>query len=405
MKKESQKEKVLLLENIHIDAINEFKKNGFEVISQKGAMSEEDLLKIIGEISVLGIRSKTHITKKVLAEAKNLKAIGAFCIGTNQIDLKEAASKGVAVFNAPYSNTRSVVELVIGEIIMLLRKIPDANKDMHNGIWNKLSQNCFEVRGKKLGIIGYGNIGTQLSVVAEALGMKTAFYDKNEKLSLGNTKKINSLTELLKWADIVTLHVDGRKENTNFFGEKEFAQMKENSYFLNLSRGQVVDIKALKKYLKNGKILGAAVDVYPAEPEKNGPGFETELQGLENVILTPHIGGSTEEAQKSIGEFVTGKILNYLENGNTVLSVNLPGVALVSKEKKVTRIIHIHENVPKMLAQINNILGEKNINIAAQQLKTNENIGLVVTDVEGKVPDFVYISLQNIPNTITCKII
>ncbi len=405
MKKESQKEKVLLLENIHIDAINEFKKNGFEVISQKGAMSEEDLLKIIGEISVLGIRSKTHITKKVLAEAKNLKAIGAFCIGTNQIDLKEAASKGVAVFNAPYSNTRSVVELVIGEIIMLLRKIPDANKDMHNGIWNKLSQNCFEVRGKKLGIIGYGNIGTQLSVVAEALGMKTAFYDKNEKLSLGNTKKINSLTELLKWADIVTLHVDGRKENTNFFGEKEFAQMKENSYFLNLSRGHVVDIKALKKYLKNGKILGAAVDVYPAEPEKNGPGFETELQGLENVILTPHIGGSTEEAQKSIGEFVTGKILNYLENGNTVLSVNLPGVALVSKEKKVTRIIHIHENVPKMLAQINNILGEKNINIAAQQLKTNENIGLVVTDVEGKVPDFVYISLQNIPNTITCKII
>ncbi len=401
--KKNSKEKILLLENIHINAVGELKKNGYEVISEKGAMSEEELLRIVENISVIGIRSKTHITKKVLEKAKNLKVIGAFCIGTNQIDLKEAAARGVAVFNAPYSNTRSVVELVIGEIIMLLRKIPDATKDMHEGVWNKVSQNCFEVRGKKLGIVGYGNIGTQLSVVAEGLGMKTAFYDKQEKLALGNTKKINTLSDLLKWADIVTIHVDGRKENTNFFGEKEFSQMKEGTYFLNLSRGHVVDIKALKKNLKKGKILGASVDVYPVEPEKNGPGFATELQGLKNVILTPHIGGSTEEAQSSIGDFVSGKILNYLENGSTILSVNLPGIALAAKEKGITRIIHIHENVPKMLAQINSILGEKNINIAAQQLKTNENIGLVVTDVDGKVSDSVLNALKNIPHTIVCN--
>lgn len=401
----NRKEKILLVENIHIDAIEEFKKSGYEVIFEKGAMGEDELLKVIEDIAVLGIRSKTKVTKKVLDKAKNLKAIGAFCIGTNQIDLKEAATKGIAVFNAPYSNTRSVVELVIGEIIMLLRKIPDATKDMHEGNWNKISQNCFEVRGKKLGIVGYGNIGTQLSVIAEALGMKTAFYDKQEKLALGNSKKMNSLNDLLKWADIVTLHVDGRKENADFFGAKEFSQMKENSYFLNLSRGHVVDIKALKKNLESGKILGAAVDVYPTEPEKNGPGFVTDLQGLKNVILTPHIGGSTEEAQKSIGDFVSSKILNYLENGNTTLSVNLPGISLVPKEKGFTRIIHIHENVPKMLAQINSILGEKNINIAAQQLKTNENIGLVSTDIEGKVLESVYLALKNIPNTISCNLI
>ncbi len=401
MKKEKKK-KVLLLENIHANAVEEFKRNGFEVIAEKKAMTEEELMSVISDVSVLGIRSKTQVTKQVLDRAKELKVVGAFCIGTNQIDLSAAALKGVAVFNAPYSNTRSVVELVIGEIIMLLRKIPDASRDIHSGIWNKVSQESFEVRGKKLGIVGYGNIGTQLSIVAEALGMKAAFYDRQEKLALGNTKKMNSLSELLKWADIITLHVDGRKENTNYFGEKEFAQMKDGSFFLNLSRGHVLDIKALKKYLQKGKVIGASVDVYPKEPEKNGPGFVTDLQGLPNVILTPHIGGSTEEAQTAIGEFVSGKILSYLEYGSTILSVNLPGIALARKEKGITRIIHIHENVPKMLAQINSILGEKNINIAAQQLKTSESLGLVVTDVESKVTESVLSSLRNIPHTILC---
>ncbi|PIV11004.1 phosphoglycerate dehydrogenase [Candidatus Roizmanbacteria bacterium CG03_land_8_20_14_0_80_35_26] len=396
--------KVLLLENINQTVINLFFKEGYQVETLPNALNEDELIKKITDISILGIRSRTKVTNEILVKAKKLLAIGAFCIGTNQIDLKTASQKGITVFNAPYSNTRSVVEIAIGEIIMLYRRIFEKNKKLHQGIWDKLVKNCFEIRGKKLGIIGYGNIGSQLSVLAENLGMEVYFYDAVDKLALGNAIKCESLKELLGKVNVVTLHVDGRETNKNLIGYKEFKLMKDKVLFLNLSRGFVVDIKALADNIKNGKIAGAAIDVFTNEPRKNNEKFICQLQNLPNVILTPHIAGNTEEAQKNIGDFVTKKIIDYINTGNTMLSVNFPNIQL-PQQKKFHRLIHIHQNIPGILAKINSILGNNNINIEGQYLKTNENIGYVITDVNKKYNPSVMSELKKIPGTIRFRIL
>jgi D-3-phosphoglycerate dehydrogenase len=372
--------KVLLLENVHPAALRAFEEQGFNVEFVKGALDEDELCERIKDVSIIGIRSKTNITKRVLENANRLMAIGAFCIGTNQIDLEEAAKRGIAVFNAPYSNTRSVVELAVGEMILLIRNIVGKSNQLHQGIWDKSANGSFEVRGKKLGMVGYGSIGTQLSVVAEALGMEVYFYDAVEKLSIGNARKVNSLEELLGLADVISMHVDGRKENTNLIGKREFDLMKDGVIFLNLSRGHVVDIQALAEAVKSGKVAGAGVDVFPKEPKTNDEMFESELLGLPNVILTPHIGGSTEEAQENIGHFVPSKLLEYMNNGSSYGSVNFPEVQL-PKLKDSHRLLHIHANVPGVLAKLNHIFGKNNINITGQYLKTNEHIGYVIVDI------------------------
>ena len=346
--------KILLLENVHIDAFEKLSKDGFTVEVVSKSLSEEELIKKIKDVHVLGIRSKTKVTKKVIAAAEKLMTVGAFCIGTKQIDLESCKENGIVVFNAPYSNTRSVVELAIGEIIMLLRSVFQRSTELHNGQWNKTAQGSREVRGKKIGIIGYGNIGKQLSILAEALGMSVFYYDIEDKLALGNATKVNDLSELLSISDVVTLHIDDNASNKNFFGEKEISQMKEGSVLVNLSRGFVVDILALKRALESGKISGAAVDVYPEEPAKNGE-FITELKGLKNVILTPHVGGSTEEAQKDIADFVPNKMMAYINSGNTVDAVNFPNIRL-PRQTKAHRFLHIHQNMPGVMAQINIVL-------------------------------------------------
>jgi len=395
---------VLLLENIHPAAIALFRKEGYKIEVVSKSLDEEELSRRIKDVSVLGIRSKTEITKKILENANNLMAIGAFCIGTNQLDLDSCSKKGVAVFNAPYSNTRSVVELAISEIIMLMRGAFDKSVKLHHGVWDKSAENCHEIRGKKLGIIGYGNIGTQLSVLAESLGMEVYYYDVVEKLALGNAKKCSSMHELMKKADIVTVHVDGRKSNTNLIGEKEFKLMKDGVIFLNLSRGFVVDIKSLAKHIRDGKVAGAAIDVFPHEPKSNSEIFESELRGLPNVILTPHIGGSTEEAQHNIGDFVASKAIDFLNNGNTVLSVNFPNIQLPMLQD-AHRLIHIHDNVPGVLSEINGMLAKNNINILGQYLKTNEQIGYVITDVSKEYDKKVIHDLKNVKHTIKFRVL
>lgn len=372
--------KVLLLENVHPAAVEAFKKDGFQVEFIKGALDEDELCEKIKDVAIIGIRSKTNITKRVLENANRLMAIGAFCIGTNQIDLEAATEKGIPVFNAPYSNTRSVVELAIGEIILLVRNAVTKSNKMHQGVWDKSSIGSFEIRGKKLGLVGYGSIGTQLSVVAEAMGMEVYFYDAVEKLALGNAKKVESLDELLAISDVISLHVDGRKTNTSMIGKREFDLMKDGVIFLNLSRGHVVDIPALAEAVRSGKVAGAGVDVFPEEPKTNSEPFVSELQGLTNVLLTPHVGGSTAEAQENIGKFVPSKLLEYMNNGSTYGSVNFPEVQL-PKLKDSHRILHIHANVPGVLAKLNNIFGESNINITGQYLKTNESVGYVIVDI------------------------
>lgn len=395
---------VLLLENIHPEALKLFKSEGYKVEVISSGMDEDELCEKIKNVSILGIRSKTQLTKRVLDNANKLIAVGAFCIGTNQIDLKSCLQKGVAAFNAPYSNTRSVVELAIGEIIMLYRNIPVKSEKMHQGKWDKSAKNSFEIRGKKLGIIGYGNIGAQLSVLAEALGMEVYYYDIVEKLSLGNAKKCNTLKELLCISDVVSLHVDGRKSNENLIGKEEFEQMKDGSLFLNLSRGHVVDIQALVANIKSGKIIGAGVDVYPYEPKNNAEEFISELRGLPNVILTPHIGGSTEEAQLNIANFVPNRIIEYINTGNTFQSVNFPNIQL-PELKEAHRLIHLHHNVPGILAQINNILAKHHINILGQYLKTNEQVGYVITDINKEYDKEVINDLKSIQNTIKFRIL
>jgi D-3-phosphoglycerate dehydrogenase len=396
--------KVLLLEGIHPKAKKMFENEGYQVELLKGALDEDELIEKVKDVRILGIRSKTQVTRRVIESSNRLMAIGAFCIGTNQIDLRACSERGIAVFNAPYSNTRSVVELAIGEIILLMRNLPDKMSNMHQGKWEKLATNSFEVRNKKIGIVGYGNIGSQLSVLAEAMGMKVLYYDVVEKLAIGNAQKCSSLKELLSEADIVTLHIDGRGENKNLIGEKEFAQMKDGVVFLNLARGNVVDIKALANAIKSGKVRGAGVDTFPYEPKNNDEEFITELRNLPNVILTPHIGGSTSEAQENIGEFVPSKLVEYVNTGNTFLSVNFPNVQLPTLEK-AHRLLHIHHNVPGILAKINNIMSKHNINIMGQYLKTSEQIGYVITDIATEYNSEVINDLKSIENTIKFRVL
>lgn len=396
--------KILLLENIHPHAVELLQQEGYTVEVAKGSLTEDELCDKIKDIAVLGIRSKTSVSKKVLDNATRLLSIGAFCIGTNQIELDYATEKGICVFNAPYSNTRSVVELVIGEIIMLLRNIVSKNNQLHAGHWDKSAANSFELRGKKLGIIGYGNIGSQLSVLAENLGMQVYYYDLIEKLQLGNAKKCDSLDELLAVADIITLHVDGRSDNANLIGAAEFALMQNKVIFLNLSRGHIVDINALVKNLKNGKILGAAIDVFPYEPKNNQEEFINELRGFDNVILTPHIGGSTEEAQLNIGDFVAKRIINYINTGDSTQSVNLPNIQL-PELKNARRLIHLHTNTPGILAKINHALASYDINVLGQYLKTNELVGYVITDIEAGYNEEVIDALKQIKHTIRSRVL
>lgn len=395
---------VLLLENIHEIAVDTFKKEGYRVKTFSKALSEEELMRELKDVSILGIRSKTDVTQKALQSAPRLMAIGAFCIGTNQIDLDFAAKQGVVVFNAPYSNTRSVVELVLGEIIMLMRGISDKNEKLHAGEWDKSAVGSQEIRGKTLGIIGYGNIGSQLSVVAESLGMRVLFYDLDTKLALGNAQQVTSMRKLLSKSDIVTVHVDGRVQNTNLIGEKEFSQMRDGVIFLNLARGHVVDLSALAKAVKSGKVRGAAVDVFSKEPHGKDEKFESVLQGLPNVILTPHIGGSTQEAQYNIGQFVSEKITQYVDSGNSAFGVNFPEIS-VPVLQNAHRFLHIHENVPGVLAEINNILAARKINVLGQYLKTTEHIGYVVTDVNKSYKEQVIKELQSIRGTIRLRVL
>lgn len=396
--------KVLLLENIHPEGHRIFSEEGYQVEVINQGLDEDELAEAVKDVSILGIRSKTQVTTKVLESAKKLLSVGAFCIGTNQIDLQGCLKKGVAVFNAPYSNTRSVVELAIGEIIMLMRGIIERSNKLHNGVWDKSAGNSFEIRGKKLGIIGYGNIGAQLSVLAEAMGMKVYYYDVVERLALGNAVKCKTLHELLSISDVVTLHVDGRKSNANIIGKEEFDAMKKGVIFLNLARGHVVDIPALIENIKSGKILGASIDVYPYEPKSNSEPFISELRGLKNVILTPHIGGSTQEAQVNIANFVPNKIIEYINSGNTYSSVNFPNLQL-PEFPTAHRLIHVHENYPGILAKINSVLAKNHINILGQYLKTNETIGYVITDIDKEYNKDVIKELKNIEHTIRFRVL
>ena len=396
--------KALLLENIHPCAAESLRNHGFEVEALKGALSEDELIDALDGVDVLGVRSKTNVTARVLDARPNLTAVGCFCIGTNQVDLTHAGKRGIAVFNAPYSNTRSVVELVIGDIICLFRRIPAHTHHIKHGMWDKSASGSHEVRGKTLGIIGYGNIGSQLSVIAEALGMHVVFYDIEEKLALGNAVRCNTLNELLEQSDVVTLHVDGRKSNTGFFGEDQFAHMKQGAIFINLSRGFVADLDALKRHLESGHLAGAAVDVFPVEPKKSGDPFTTPLAEEDNMILTPHIGGSTLEAQESIGHFVSQRLEDYFEKGSTSLSVNLPQLNL-GTHTGVARIAHLHQNLPGVLARVNHVLGEENINITAQSLATEGELGYVVTDVATLPSDATLDALAHLEGTIRMRIV
>lgn len=396
--------KALLLENIHPDAAKSLRDRGFEVETMKGALSEDELIDALDGVDLVGVRSKTNVTARVLDARPTLSAIGCFCIGTNQVDLAHAGKRGIAVFNAPYSNTRSVVELVICDIICLMRRIPAHTHHIKHGLWDKSASGSHEVRGKTLGIIGYGNIGSQLSVLAEALGMRVVFYDIEEKLAMGNARRCETLDELLEQSDAVTLHVDGRKSNTGFFGEDQFARMKQNAIFINLSRGFVADLDALKRHLDSGHLSGAAVDVFPVEPKKSGDPFDTDLADEDNMILTPHIGGSTLEAQKSIGHFVSQRLEDYWDKGSTMLSVNLPQVTL-GPCKSAARIAHLHANLPGVLARVNHVLGEENINIAAQSLGTEGELGYVVTDVSQKPSQTTLDALSHIEGTIRMRVI
>ncbi|MEN2282015.1 phosphoglycerate dehydrogenase [Algoriphagus sp. SE2] len=391
--------KVLLLENVHQIGVELLKEEGYDVEVISSAMSEEELCEKIKNVSIIGIRSKTNITKKVLENANRLIAIGAFCIGTNQIDLETCQEKGIAVFNAPFSNTRSVVEMAIAEIIFLMRNFTDKTVLMHQGKWDKSASGSFEVRGKKLGIVGYGNIGAQLSVLAENMGMNVFYYDVIERLALGNATKLNSLGELLSTCDMISLHVDGRKSNKNLIDKKMISKMKKGAILVNLSRGHVVEIPALKEAILSGHLAGCAVDVFPEEPKNNSEPFVSELIGLPNTILTPHIGGSTLEAQENIARFVPGKIMEYVNTGNTYNSVNFPNIQLPFLND-AHRLIHIHMNEPGVLAKINQVLANYEINIVGQYLKTNEKIGYVITDIDKAYSPDAIDALKSIPGTI-----
>jgi D-3-phosphoglycerate dehydrogenase len=394
--------RVLLLENIHPGAAARLIKDGYQVETVARALDEDELIGAIGGVHLLGIRSGTHVTERVLDAAPGLLAVGAFCIGVNQVDLGAASRKGVAVFNAPFSNTRSVVELAVAEIIALTRRLTDKTAQMHAGVWDKSAAGSHEVRGRRLGIVGYGNIGGQLSVLAESLGMTVFYYDTADKLALGNARRCGTLQELLEISDVVTLHVDGRPGNSGLFGAAEFDAMRPGSLFLNLSRGFVVDHAALRRHVVSGHLAGAAVDVFPQEPRGRGEEFSSELRGLPNVILTPHVGGSTEEAQEDIGEFVAGKLHDYVTVGTTSLSVNLPGVAL-PRTPGMHRLIHLHRNVPGVLATINQLLAEHSANIEGQILGTRDDLGYVLTDIGTEYTDDMLGSLRALDVTIRLR--
>jgi D-3-phosphoglycerate dehydrogenase len=400
-----EKVNILFLENISDTAVKHFKEAGYTSVRKLGgALSEDELVKEVKNVHLLGIRSKTQITARVLEAAKKLQAIGCFCIGVNQVDLKSATKNGVVVFNAPYSNTRSVAELVIGLSIMLIRRIPDKNKAAHEGIWMKDAKGSYELRGKTLGIIGYGNIGSQVSVLAEAVGMKVIFYDTVTKLPLGNAVARKNLKDLLAQSDIITLHVPETNSTKNLINKTTLKQFKKGSILINYARGEVVDLDALRKSILDGHLSGAAIDVFPWEPEKNGDRFQTPLQDLPNVILTPHIGGSTEEAQQNIGEDVSNKLFQYLEMGVTLGSHTVPSISLPPQEG-THRILHIHRNVPGVLSEINTRLSENHINILAQYLKTNDEIGYVVLDVDKKISEHAFQLLKDVKETIKVRML
>ncbi len=396
--------RALLLEGIHPDAVSRLKADSYDVDVDGRALDEDELVERVRGVHLLGVRSKTNVTAAALAAAPDLLAIGAFCIGTDQIDLATASAAGVAVFNAPFSNTRSVVELALAEIIALTRRLTEKNAGMHNGVWDKAAEGSHEVRGRRLGIVGYGNIGTQLSVLAENLGMSVQFFDTADKLALGNARRCATLDELLEVSDVVTLHVDGRAGNSGFFGEEQFARMRPRSLFLNLSRGFVIDHAALRRHLESGHLAGAAVDVFPSEPKGRGDEFISELRGLPNVILTPHIGGSTEEAQADIGSFVANKLAQFASEGSTTLSVNLPPVAL-PQQPGTHRLVHLHRNMPGVLAAVNGILADHGVNVEGQLLGTRGELGYVLTDIGTDYPDEVLARLRAMTQTIGLRVL
>ena len=402
---DKSKIRFLLLEGLHPSALQVLRNAGYSQIeSLSGALPQEELIERIADVHFIGIRSRTQLTAEVLAHANKLVAIGCFCIGTNQVDLKAARDRGIAVFNAPYSNTRSVAELVLAEAILLLRGVPEKNAVAHRGGWLKSADNAFEVRGKTLGIVGYGAIGSQLSVLAEALGLQVQFHDVVAKLPLGNARQAAGLPELLATSDIVTLHVPELPSTQWMMGAAEIAAMKQGAILINASRGTVVEIEPLAQALKDGKLLGAAVDVFPVEPRSNKDEFVSPLRGLDNVILTPHIGGSTLEAQANIGLEVAEKLVRYSDNGTTISSVNFPEVALSAQRGK-HRILHVHRNVPGVMAEINRVFSDNHINVAAQSLQTNEAIGYVVIDIDAASSELALQKLQQVPNTLRCRVL
>jgi D-3-phosphoglycerate dehydrogenase len=391
--------KVLLLENIHPVAADAFRAEGFEVDARSAALSGPELADALAGVSVLGIRSNTTITPEVLDAGKDLLAVGCFCIGTNQVDLATTAERGVAVFNAPFSNTRSVVELVLGEIIALVRRLPEKTARMHEGIWDKSARGSHEFRGRTLGIVGYGNIGTQLSNMAEAVGLRVIFYDTADRLAHGNARRVDTFEALLAEADVVSLHVDGRPGNAGLFGAEQFAAMKPRSIFINASRGMVIDDEALRENILSGHLSGAAIDVFPVEPKAQGDVFESPLRGLDNVILTPHVGGSTQEAQEEIGHFVSGKLLGFVRSGNTALSVDLPEVA-APPTPGAFRMGYLHTNTPGVLAGINKLLLDSGVNVVGQALSTRGERGYVLTDTDAAIPDEALADLRRSPHTV-----
>ncbi len=398
--------KFLLVEGVHQTAIDNLRHAGYTNIEyHKGALDTESLKASIRDAHFVGIRSRTNLTEEVFAAAEKLVAVGCFCIGTNQVDLNAALKRGVPVFNAPFSNTRSVAELVLGEMLLMIRGVPEANAKAHRGQWNKQAQGSYEARGKKLGIIGYGHIGTQLGILAEGLGMQVYFYDIESKLPLGNAHQVESLPELLNLSDVVSLHVPDTQSTRNMMSHAEFGHMKPGALFINAARGTVVDIPALRDALASKHLGGAAVDVFPEEPATNSDPFISPLSEFDNVILTPHIGGSTQEAQENIGTEVAGKLAKYSDNGSTLSAVNFPEVSLPEHGENVSRLLHIHENRPGILTRINQIFAEQSINIAAQYLQTTPDIGYVVIDVETNAENTALQLLKAIPGTIRARLL
>jgi D-3-phosphoglycerate dehydrogenase len=394
--------KVLLLENIHPIARDLFLKEGFQVDTLKGALTDAELATKVPGYDILGIRSKTHLTPAFFEAAKSVGTVGCFCVGTNQVDLNSARSHGVVVFNAPFSNTRSVAEMVMAEIVMLSRKLGTRNNEMHQGVWNKSSNQCFEVRGKTLGIVGYGNIGTQVSFLAEAFGMRVVFYDIISKLPLGNAKPMSTLEELLSEADFVTLHVPATDSTRNMIGAEEIKHMHPGSYLINASRGDVVDLRALQSAMESKHLAGCALDVYPEEPENNIPNYPSPMKGIENVILTPHIGGATEEAQVNIGREVASTLIRFAQTGSTFRSVNFPQVDL-PLDRQFTRLINVHQNVKGVLKEINRILSEFGANIQSQSLHTDKDIGFLIVDLNQQITEDLIKSIQGLKTSIRTR--